>query len=64
MQLVSLTEIVIMLLLFHLLTICGVSPKPLRLVGGVCMSVSAHQASIISGRDDHQIGRLQNLAQC
>jgi hypothetical protein len=28
MQQVSLTEIVIMLLLFHLLTICGVSPKP------------------------------------
>ena len=28
MQHVSLTQIVIMLLLFHLLTICGVSPKP------------------------------------
>ena len=28
MQRVSLTEIVIMLLRFHLLTICGVSPKP------------------------------------
>jgi hypothetical protein len=37
MQQVSLTEIVIMLLLFHLLTICGVSPKPQSGLWAACI---------------------------
>jgi hypothetical protein len=50
MQHVFLTEIVIMLLLFHLLTIFGVSPKPQSgSVDGATLLAATHQASIISG---------------
>jgi hypothetical protein len=52
MQRVFLTKIVIMLLLFHLLTIFGVSPKPHSFIGGVNLSATTHQTATIGDRND------------
>ncbi|MDA9882663.1 hypothetical protein N8Z70_00855 [Candidatus Puniceispirillum sp.] len=53
MQHVSLTQIVIMLLLFHLLTICGVSPKP---HSGLTAACSCQPLSI-----RHQLSAIETI---